>query len=130
MSKVKITFLIACFGSLIPAWIGSGMLEQIDSSDTLFESNTGIIILALFAIGFWGTSFAYFYLGKIKYGILSGIGKWALILIGVWIFHLTNGPAEGHHPYIIFLGILFAALWAILDFGMLYPLAKKRNLEQ
>ena len=129
LSKINITYIIAIFGSLIPAWIGSALLQQMEPNEPIFETSRGIITLCLFALSFWGTSFAFFYLGKLKYGILSGLGKWLLLFLGVWIYNSSNDATEGQHPYIIFLGILFAFLWGVMDLGVLYPLAKKRNLE-
>lgn len=129
MSRITITMLIACFGTLIPAWIASALLEQLNTEIFLHESPTGISILILFAISFWGTSFAYMYNKKIKYAILSGLGKWAIVVIGIWIFYATSNPHDQHHPYIIFIGIMFAFIWGMIDFGMVYYLAKKRTLD-
>lgn len=121
--------ILAFCASLFPAWIGSFMLENLKDAQSLFETSTGIVILSLFALSFWGTSWAYIYLKHIKYAILSGLGKLLLVVIGVLIHKNLSQGAENFHPYIIFLGILLAFIWGIIDFALIYYTAKKTNLD-
>ncbi len=130
MSKVKTTLILATLCSLIPAWIGSALLEQLTETTTLFNSSLGIVILILFALSFWGTSIGFFHLKHYKYGILSGLGKWVIILAGILVFWLLSNPGEQQHPYLIFIGIFLAFCWGTFDFIFLYTLAKKSNLEK
>ena len=125
---MKITYLIAVSATLIPAWIGEGILTSMDTEESIFMSSNGLWALIFLAFAFWGTSFAYFYLGKIKYAILSGLGKWLLVYIGIWIYSNALEPSERGHPYIIFLGLAAAMIWGIMDFGLLHPTVKKINL--
>lgn len=130
MSRTKATLLIATACSLVPAWIGSALLEQLTETTTLFNSTLGIVILILFALSFWGTSFGFFYLKRYGYGMLSGFGKWVIMLVGILVFWLSSSPEELQHPYLIFIGIFLAFCWGIFDFIFLYTLAKKSNLEE
>ena len=125
MKKIKskkIVFLIAFAGTFIPAWTGDWFLSNTQTNS--LNDSYAILACICLAASIWGTSFGFFYLTKVKYGILSGLGKWFVIAAGIGVFYLTGGTG---HPYCIFLGISLAMMWSVVDFFRLYFVAKKIN---
>jgi hypothetical protein len=126
-NKLRNAYLLSVLGFFIPSWIGSGLAT---SADENFSTDPAFIsALVFFGLSCWAPSLGLIYLGKKRYGFLSGLGRVVLIagIVGLDIYLLSQLPEGKGHAYLSFLGIALAFIWGLVDFILIGTWAGKKK---
>lgn len=119
----RIAYVLSIFGTLIPAWIGDGILA---SEDVLTSNGTMTIVFVFFGIALCGTSIGFFYIRSWKYAIVAILGKFAVIIIFISADYFSANMTEPGHPYLTAIGIGLAMIWGVFDLGWLNVLFDRK----